>query len=260
VILAGVVISGIAITATFWRLGFIGHDTKEIRSVVEKESGQIGNIADNVTKTKQEISGDPRKELANMGIQWSLDSFQSSTRGGDIRALELFLKGGFSANQLNEDGTTFVLTQAIYGSVPNFAQVLDLFKKNGLDFHAVETGNENQLYGLRHPNHTLEFEAYDAATFKRNVSVVQALHQAGANSDSIIADYKSHLMADVYALKAAMSRPGGNDVGALQVNMRGYAAKLDVILTALGIPVGAVIPPSPTSGKTASSPPAAQTN
>jgi hypothetical protein len=67
-------------------------------------------------------------------------------------------------------------------------------------------------------------------------------------------------MADVYALKAAMSRPGGNDVGALQVNMRGYAAKLDVILTALGIPVGAVIPPSPTSGKTASSPPAAQTN
>jgi hypothetical protein len=198
-----------------------------------------------VKEAKKEVSADPRKELANMGIQWSLDSYESSTRSGDIRALELFLKGGFSANQLNEDGTTFVLTQAIYGSAPNFVRILDLFKKNGLDFHAVETGNENQLFQFRHPNHTLEFEAYDAAAFKRNVSFVQALHLAGANSDSIIADYKSHLMADKDAIIAATNHPGSGDVGALQMNLRGYAAKLDVILTALGIPVDTVIPPNP---------------
>jgi hypothetical protein len=243
-----------------------------IPSVVEKESGQSGNIAEDVRKSKQETSSDPRKnrvaqdvrestravkeakkevsadpreELANMGIQWNLDSFKSSTRSGDIRALELFLKGGFSANQLDEDGTMFVLTQAVYGNVPNFAQVLDLFQKNGLNFHAVETGNENQLFQFRHPNHTLEFEAYDAAAFKRNVSIVQILHQAGANSDSIIADYKSHLLADTNAIKAAMNHPESNDFGALRMNLMGYAAKLDVILTALGIPVDTVIPANP---------------
>jgi hypothetical protein len=216
------------------------------------------------------VSADARKELANMGIPWNLESFKSATRSGDLRSLELFLSGGFSANQLNEDGTMFVVTQAIYGNVPNFAQVLDLFKKNGLDFHAVETGNENQLFQLRQPNHTLEFEAYDAAAFKRSVAAVQTLYHAGAKPDSVIAEYKGHLLADKDAIVAAQKRSeemrrqfgplaGDDNLGALQMNMVGYAAKLDVILTALGIPVDTVIPRNPAPGQTGSSPAPAPT-
>jgi hypothetical protein len=223
-----------------------------------------------VAGAKREVSADARKELANMGIPWNLESFKSATRSGDLRSLELFLSGGFSANQLNEDGTMFVVTQAIYGNVPNFAQVLDLFKKNGLDFHAVETGNENQLFQLRQPNHTLEFEAYDAAAFKRSVAAVQTLYHAGAKPDSVIAEYKGHLLADKDAIVAAQKRSeemrrqfgplaGDDNLGALQMNMVGYAAKLDVILTALGIPVDTVIPRNPAPGQTGSSPAPAPT-
>ena len=220
-----------------------------IPSVVEKESGQSGNIAEDVRKSKQETSSDPRKnrvaqdvrestravkeakkevsadpreELANMGIQWNLDSFKSSTRSGDIRALELFLKAGFSANQLDEDGTMFVLTQAVYGNVPNFAQVLDLFQKNGLDFHAVETGNENQLFQFRHPNHIITPSNLRRMTLLLLSGMFlspKSCIRPGANSDSIIADYKSHLLVDTNAIKAAMNHPESNDVGALRMNL-----------------------------------------
>jgi hypothetical protein len=185
-ILAGVALSVIAIAATFWRLGFIGHDTKEIRSAVEEESTRIGNVAEDVKKTKKETSSDPRKELANMGVTWSLENFQNAVRLGDLRTINLFLAGGFSPNQL-DDGNLFVLVQAVVGQVPNLAEVIELFKEYGLNFKAVSNGQLSFVdrEGL-FAGKTLEYQLYDFARFKDDANCVRILKKEGADpSDDI---------------------------------------------------------------------------
>jgi len=131
VILAGVALSVIAIAATFWRLGFIGHDTKEIRSAVEEERTQIGSVAEDVKKTKKETSSDPRKELANMGIQWSTQSFVDALMTGDARAVRLFLAGGMAADT-NQNGTSAIL-YIFQPNLPDALPMLELLFASGYD-------------------------------------------------------------------------------------------------------------------------------
>ncbi len=60
-------------------------------TLVEKAT----RIEDTVKHLKRETSEDPRKELANLGVQWDTDSFATALTTGDKRTLELFMAGGF---------------------------------------------------------------------------------------------------------------------------------------------------------------------
>jgi hypothetical protein len=137
------------------QLNVIRNEVSKVRSVVEKESGQIGNIAEDVKKTKQETSSDPRKELSNMGVAWSLKNYQDATQMGDLRTINLFLAGGFSPNQRNILDNAFVLTQAVGLRVPNLREVIELFKRYGLSFKAPIHNPPNP-----YRNGTIEAEMY----------------------------------------------------------------------------------------------------
>jgi hypothetical protein len=57
-------------------------------------AASLGRIEIAIENTKQETSTDPRKELANMGLSWTVDNFSNSLLSGDERATKLFLAGG----------------------------------------------------------------------------------------------------------------------------------------------------------------------
>lgn len=49
------------------------------------------------------VSSDPRKELSNLGIPWSVESLAHAIRQSDIRTIELFKQGGFSPIQASDE-------------------------------------------------------------------------------------------------------------------------------------------------------------
>lgn len=53
------------------------------------------DLRDELAQAAQETSSDPRKELANMGISWSRDSFSEALDARDTEFLQLFAEGGF---------------------------------------------------------------------------------------------------------------------------------------------------------------------
>ncbi len=64
---------------------------------IEKSTASIDSKMDNV---KKEVSSDPRKELANMGLNWTYDNYLDAIKNQDIRALDLYHTDGM---QLRSD-------------------------------------------------------------------------------------------------------------------------------------------------------------
>jgi hypothetical protein len=140
-----------------------------------QETLQVRSIGSMVNETKKETSSDPRKELANIGIEWSLGHFEQAISRGDLRAIELFLEGGFSANELDglRENFPFVISDAILNKAPNLPGVLDLFKKHGLNFKATSPETP--------PLHTLEDDLFMCAAVKGDDQAVMTLKRAGAD-------------------------------------------------------------------------------
>jgi hypothetical protein len=118
--------------------GQIREDTDEIKekaSQILDDTGQIrddvGAIASQIAGTKQETSEDPRKELANLGVQWSTGAFAEALRTGDYRAVELFLAGEMSPTVLHE-GASGVL-YALEPGTPDQVAMLEVVIAGGFD-------------------------------------------------------------------------------------------------------------------------------
>lgn len=63
----------------------------------------LQDIKQTLKNVKQETSTDPRKELVNLGIQFSEDGLNRAVAEGDIRALELFVQAKFTLSEGKED-------------------------------------------------------------------------------------------------------------------------------------------------------------
>ncbi|MCH4564676.1 hypothetical protein MKP05_16365 [Halomonas sp. EGI 63088] len=61
---------------------------------LESIDSGVAIISKNIVNVKKEVSSDPRKELANMGVSWSFDNFYESIYNHDMKVVELFLSGG----------------------------------------------------------------------------------------------------------------------------------------------------------------------
>ena len=65
----------------------IKSDTSEIKTGIRIFDSKLENV-------KQEISSDPRKELANRGVQWNERELEAALVRGDMATTELFVRGG----------------------------------------------------------------------------------------------------------------------------------------------------------------------
>ncbi len=99
-----------------WQLGSLGHKTE--------------NISTQVTEAKKEVSKDPRKELANMGIQWKSEDFLEAIKQGDHKAVTLFLEGGMSPYAKTN---LHVFWHIIVNKLPDFDWLLEQFIAHGFD-------------------------------------------------------------------------------------------------------------------------------
>lgn len=61
---------------------------------------KVSDVQDKLGKVKQETSQDPRKELANLGVQWDRGTMEQAIKHGDLRTVKLFNEGGMTWNSL----------------------------------------------------------------------------------------------------------------------------------------------------------------
>jgi hypothetical protein len=85
--------------------------------------------------------GNPRAELARLGVVYSADSFVAQADAGDAKAVELFLTSGMGANTPNEAGATALTKAAAAGQVA----VVSALLRKGADVEVRDRWNQSAL-------------------------------------------------------------------------------------------------------------------
>lgn len=126
----------------------VQQDLGIIRSSVQAIERHTGEISDNTRQinekmdsVKQETSADPRKELANLGVTWSVDSFVEAMMEGDMEKVRLFLAGGMKPDALHNGSSA--LLYALQPTLSNDpVALLEALAAEGfkLDQHLVDRG------------------------------------------------------------------------------------------------------------------------
>jgi hypothetical protein len=91
---------------------------EEVNKGVNQANEKLDNLASVV---KKEVSDDPRKELANMGLNWDEYAFRQSIIKGDISAIDLYLK----AKMPLEFNASYIGGDFLFDDKGNLAQVYD---------------------------------------------------------------------------------------------------------------------------------------
>lgn len=129
--------------------GFLSENFKIVRAIqkdlgiVEETVAEIARhteaISTKMDNVKKETSDDPRKEIANLGIPWSTDSYVSSLIAGDLPMIDLFIRGGMDATTRHKGSSALLYAlQPELGNQP--VEVLKVFVSHGfdLDTHLVD--------------------------------------------------------------------------------------------------------------------------
>lgn len=155
-------------------------EVKCIRQATESTSIGIDRLNDSV---KQEVSGDPRKELANMGLPWTAENFLKSIELGDRRAIMLFLSGGMPPSARTDQSVVFY---AIVRGVPDFSWTVQKLVQYGLD---IERPLEvSSIYPF--PGQEWKTPLFVAAVNSR-LDELRIFEQLGANTRPLIQEFRS---------------------------------------------------------------------
>ncbi|MEQ1639107.1 MAG: hypothetical protein ABL903_20800 [Methylococcales bacterium] len=110
-----------------FKLGNISVKQDKIIEVLEKADKKIDLV-------KKETSDNPRKELSNMGISWTQESFYAAVESGDFVVVELFAAGGMNlAAQSWCCSHHSLLSLMISKKINNLEKVLTIFDRYGFD-------------------------------------------------------------------------------------------------------------------------------
>lgn len=101
-VLLGIALLGAGIAGLFAITGGTLVNTEAIKGTTER-------IDKKMDRVKKETSEDPRKELANLGVNWDEGAMRKAVERGDLRTVSLFLQGGmgwtlYSAGNVLEGG------------------------------------------------------------------------------------------------------------------------------------------------------------
>jgi hypothetical protein len=113
-------------------LGLVEEQTQAISETTSDIKKDTEEIKDKLDDVKQETSDDPRKELANLGVTWSQQSFVDALMAGDERTVRLFLEGGMSP-AVSHSGASAVLYM-LQTQLPDPKPMLELMAEAGFDF------------------------------------------------------------------------------------------------------------------------------
>jgi|GEM_PF-3077796 len=114
-------------------------DAKALQSnLLNLEKGNA-EILGELKGLRSGTSSDPRVELKNIGISWTERDFIEASAHGDLRALELFLKGGMPVYLQVSDYKHSLAQYIVERNPPNAKEQLVLLKKYGMDFNSPKS-------------------------------------------------------------------------------------------------------------------------
>lgn len=180
-------------------------NTREMANNTERIADTSEDINAGIQELKKEVSEDPRKELANLGISWNGDNFLDAVRSGDFQTLELFLAGGFNpVTARDSDGN--MLPDYIAGLNQGIDETFELLQNYGLAFDSTFSVN-----GSEANEKTLIGRAAEAG----NTPVIKALVEHGADPNALHAVYASYFYWKIPPLSAAIRRKEWDAANAL---------------------------------------------
>jgi hypothetical protein len=65
----------------------------------KKTNEELSSLNKQATNFKKEVSDDPRKELANLGLSWSNENFSKAVKNSDLKTTKLYLAGGMPVSE-----------------------------------------------------------------------------------------------------------------------------------------------------------------
>jgi hypothetical protein len=149
-------------------------DVAGVRSDVAGVRNDVKAVQATLGRVKKEVSDDPRKELANIGVTWSGDAFLEAVRTGDLRVVNLFVAGEIPMTSAVSQGRTLPVMLAL--NVTNPGPVLDVLVRGGLDV--------NDTYEVAGGIGRVKVSMLGRAIEKANVALVKALlgHHVDVNA------------------------------------------------------------------------------
>lgn len=144
-------------------LGLINKNIEKLNSSAEDiitNTDRTANNTGSIDKKMDELimSSDPRKELANNGIAWSVDSLASAITAGDFQTIDLFYKGGFLPIQASN-------------------AIEELLIKGFEPIKTLEYLFQNEKFGVNPNNYNLMYDAI----LEGNDAAVKLLINAGSD-------------------------------------------------------------------------------
>ena len=110
----------------------IAKNTKEIALSTKNIDHNTRDISGKLDHLKKEVSSNPRKEIANLGLAWTASAFVNSLMEGDLQVVSLFLNGGMNGTELHK-GTSAILFAMQNGISGDSVEILSLLIANGFD-------------------------------------------------------------------------------------------------------------------------------
>lgn len=106
---------------------------RELQLSIDRIGVQLAELTSVTRELKKETSEDPRKELSNMGIEWTSSAFHDAAVRADFKALDLFVAGGMPLTTRKDGNPASPLFYAIARIEPNRIALLTYFLDRGLD-------------------------------------------------------------------------------------------------------------------------------
>ena len=144
---------------------------------------------------KRETSEDPRKELTNVGLAWSAQSFLDSVMIGDQRAINLYIAGGMRPDVRSGNSVMFYV---IVNNTPDIEWTLNRFIKAGLDIN--KPLEIMDIFPTLYPFSRWKTPVYVAA-LNGKLDTLRLLARYGASTDAMVSEFKS-LIASIDEAKA----------------------------------------------------------
>ncbi len=164
------------------------HEVAGVRENLEHVEKKLDNV-------KRETSDDPRKELANMGIAWTVDAFFDAIRRGDRRTVELFVAGSMTTATPDRDGRPLPIVLAL--NTENVSEILDVLVAGGLDI--------NREYDVWSPMHDQKRTLLGSAIERKNLALVEALIRHKVRTDDPVQTFGAMgLTVRTYPLASAI--------------------------------------------------------
>lgn len=105
----------------------------------------VKNIDFQLKNVKKETSDDPRKELANRGIPWKVESLEEAVRRGDIETIKLFKDGGMDPMDADRTRSSPIAALLCH---PDAKRRLEQIRSLGIDitrFYSIDLGKLEYL-------------------------------------------------------------------------------------------------------------------